>query len=538
MVNRRRFLSALPATAAGLSGCLDFGDPTTSTGESSPTETPGTESTEPESTPTPSEFDTTYDIRDEGADDTGSEIVDDLLHDLAGDDTLIQFPPGRYRLDNIRILDVSNLALVGDDATLVPNEPGDNVFLALRRVSDAHVEGFSVDNSADNTCGWADVKCTGGTNVVRDYTVEAFGDVDAQTYGFTLMVEGAETSLTLDDVDLSQGAANGKAAYVFAKQYYFGNDTEAGDLTFRNCVMNNWGSEGLYTSDHRGPVHVLGGEYANNARAQVRIGSGNAPEEAVVRDVTIRVDNVPSYMPEDFRTLRGIWLKEGDRATIENCRILIENIDPAYTPGGIVVNSEFGRATIRNCHITTEIPRPGIIIEKPVTELEGMPGMSHLPTEWGVTCQNVTIDGSGSGVESVHVVRRHNCRFQNVHIDRTGDDARGLYLDDVMNFNIKGGSISTDGVPILVDVPMDLDECAVYLDSVSLDGTGLDNAGTELVTDPQATYCVGSRSIPNGPSSGRRTLALTRTNSSNTVSSNGTAQQSHVLYGRWNSTDS
>ncbi|MEA5389561.1 hypothetical protein VB779_22770 [Haloarculaceae archaeon H-GB11] len=104
-------------------------------------------------------------------------------------------------------------------------------------------------------------------------------------------------------------------------------------MTFRNCLMKNWGKEGLYASPHSGPIRVLGGEYANNAIVQVRVGSGHAPTRAIVRDVDIRVTKLHSYISDKHDLLRGIWLKEGDRALVENCRVILRNVDPKKTPG-------------------------------------------------------------------------------------------------------------------------------------------------------------------------------------------------------------
>lgn len=554
MVSRRRFLAALGVSTAGLSGC-QFRDeerpetpPDTVQTETQtripsetqpPTATPDRETDSPTQTaePTPTEspladrFDTIYDVTEAGADPTGSELVDDTLNRLIGDDTLLQFPPGTYRMEDIAVEDVRNFGMVGHDATLQLDRRGRAIFMRFNRVADILVDGFSIDNTADNTAAWFDLKCTGGDNVVRNYTVEGFVDVYQQANGFTIMVEGSDTSLELDNVDLSKGAITSTATFVFPRREYYDPSRGAGSLTFRNCKMKNWGNEGLYASTHEGPLKIIGGEYANNGIVQVRIGGGNAPERAIVRDVSVTTDEIPEYMPDQYRILRGIWLKEGDGALVENCDVTLKNLSREQTPAAILVKDQFGRATIRDCDVTVEgVSRPAVRIQKPADTYEPrwMPSLDHLPSEWDVTIENLTIDGTSPNTEAIRIEGRDGCTVRDVTIDKQGEDVDGLYLRNVGDCLLEGGSMTTHRFPVLVDFADD-DDCVLELSNASLTGTEVESEGSKISDEASDTYCIGSDALPRSNAGRSDRLALTKTEKSEDVK---TPTQTE-LYGRW-----
>jgi hypothetical protein len=572
MVSRRRFLAA--AGLAALTGCNNRENRTTTptrTDPPTPSESPSqsstatpsesatptsgpTDSSTDENTPTDSatatpdpladRFGTIVDVADEGIDASGSEPVGTDIEALAGDDTLLRFGQGTYRIHEIEFEDLSNFGMVGNGARLQLQTKGRTIFMAFRHVSDLLVDGFVIDNTATNVAAWADLKVTGGTNVFRNYAVEDFVDVNERTNGFTIMVEGADTSLELDSVDIGRGGVNGAAAFVFPRREFYDPTREAGSLTFRNCVMNGWGKEGLYASPHEGPIRVIGGEYANNAIAQVRIGAGNAPQEAIVRDVTVRIDEIPDYMPSGNRILRGIWLKEGDKATVENCDVTLANLGVNQTPGAIYVNNQFGRATIRDCTITTEnVSRPAILIQEPADEYDSgwMPSLDHLPSEWGVTVENVTIVGESPNTAAIELEERDGCTFRDVTIEKTGQGVDGIEIDEVADCRIEGGSITTDRFPVVVEFDDNSSEsCALHVVDASLEGTQLEEGGRELATDGD-TYCIGADTLPDTPHDESDRLSLTRSEEAAgtaTATPTGTPSETggndtYTLYGRW-----
>ncbi|WP_232688778.1 right-handed parallel beta-helix repeat-containing protein [Halobacterium zhouii] len=516
MNDRRRFLQAAALSLPFLAGCSTPWDGERSETDDRPT-SPGT-GDGPDGTsgpgPTVSErFDHVYDVVEEGIDPTGETRIDESVEELAGDDTLLYFPEGQYSVGSVVIQDVQNFGMVGDGATFDIAEKGKNIYLSLRRVADVHVEGFTVDNSGKNEAAAVDLKCTGGTNRLRNYAVEGFVDVHQRTFGFTLMVEGEDTSLELENVDLSKGARNAGGAFVFPQRDFYDPDRAAGSLAIRDCVMKGWGKEGLYASAHSGPLRIVGGEYANNAIAQVRIGGGNAPTDAIVRDVTVRVTGIPEYMPPRNRLLRGIWLKEGDGAVIENCTIEAHNLTHSETQGAVVVNGQFGRVTIRDCDITSSVPRPGIVAEAPEEEYDAtwMPSLDRLPAEWHVTVENTTITGGLSDVEAVDVVGRDGCAFRNVTIDQPESGADGIRLERLASCTVTDSTIDAQRFPLLVTVPESTDDCLVRLDGVTLRGGGPAGADQPLASTRDGTFCVDASLVSGSDPGPGQLFGLSRT---------------------------
>lgn len=545
MDSRRQFLTALGASLAGLAGCPDRQPPRTGTSPpgsptSRRTSTPDGDSETASDAPTTTEdpladrYETIRDVTDAGVDPTGSERVDEALRELAGDDTLLRFPPGTYRLNSLTVEDVTNFGMIGSDATLKLDARGRQIHLQFRRVADLRFEGFSVDNTAENTAAWFDLKCTGGHNVVRDYAVEGFVDVAERANGFTIMVQGADTSVELDSVDLSRGARNGTATFVFPRREFMDPSEAAGSITFRNCVMKGWGKEGLYASAHEGPLRVLGGEYANNGIDQVRIGGGGADQRAVVRGVTVRVDEVPSYMPEKYRILRGIWLKEGDGALVENCEVTLANLDESQTPAAVLVKDQFGRATIRDCRISVaDVSRPAVLVQEPVDSYDPptMPSLDGLPPAWGVTLENLVVDGAGPDCESVRIEGRDGCAIRDVSIDTATEGADGIGLYRVGRCEIAGGSVTTDRYPVRIGFD-GTDDCVVDVAGVSLEARSLETDGERLTGGGTGRYCVGSGALSESAEPAGDQLALTRTESE---SSDGETTETggYRLRGRW-----
>jgi len=558
MYSRRRFLAALSVSVGALAGCNDRGGetdtpPETSSDIPSPTRQPtesetrapeptptetGTATSSPTATPDPmaDRFGTIRDVTDHGIDASGSQPIDETFHELVDDDTLLRFPSGSYRVDELRVEDVTNFGMVGDDARLVLGQQGRAIFLGCRRVSDLLVAGFTVDATATDTVGWCDVRCTGGDNVVRDYTLEGFGDVQERTNGFTLMVEGSETSLELDRVDLSDGAVNGAATFVFPRREFYEPSREAGSITFRDCVMSGWGKEGLYGSAHEGPIRVIGGEYANNAIVQVRVGGGGSDNRAVVRDVSVTVDQVPDYMPEYNTLLRGIWLKEGDRALVENCDVTVRNVSEGDTPGGIIVNDQFGRATIRDCSVTVDgVSRPALVVERPTDRFrpDYMPSMDALPTEWAVTVENLTVDGASPDSESVRIGFRDDCTIRGLDVEKAGGGGAGLELLGVTSCTIEDASVRTSGYPVVLEFD-DETECVLSLSNVSLSTNGGGSGDSRIASADDGTFCVGSDALPGVESPDDNQLALTRTVQSGGSAGDATPRSGDaLLYGRW-----
>ncbi len=393
-------------------------------------------------TPTPSElverrgYETVVNVADASVDTDDAEAMKAFVEERAGDDTLLYFPPGRYRLAEWRATDYRNLGIVGDDAVL--EAPADVTYwLKWAGLDDLLFEGFVIDCRADGVAPIARVGVAGGTSAVRNVAVRGYRY--APRNGFEVEVIDPDGELAVENVALPDGATAGHAIYVFPES--------AGTLTFRNCRIEDW-HEGLYAAYHRGPLRVLGGYYANNGIEQVRVGGGTSG--ALVRGVTVRVDD--PKRPKHKPNMRGIWAEEGARARIVDCDVAITDLTGTYSSGGIVVGTQFGEVTIENTAVRIDTDTYAVSLRNPIDSMAGqtIPSMDRLPERTRVTARNVRISGEATTGTAVRAVRRDDCRFERVCI-RHGGSRDGIAVENAEEFAVRDSTIDVGGEAIRSD---------------------------------------------------------------------------------------
>lgn len=455
---RRAYLRAAGAVAAAasLAGCGWRGDGTTTStttdappaGETTAGPTTGTIADQPPTDTTSAttdarttvseyadEYGTVVNVSKAGADASGEEPVNPVLDDHLADDTLLYFPPGRYRLDDWRVVGYRNVGVVGDDATFVPPSGHQSYWLQWGELRDFTFAGVTLDNTEQGVAPTTHLSVTGGTNVVRDVTVR--GHRQAPRIAFEIEAVDRDADLAFENVALPDGSTNGHAIYVFP--------ASVGRLAFRNChVEHFW--EGLYAAYHSGPLRVIGGYYANNGIEQVRVGGGKTG--AVVRNVTVRVDN--PRRGENKPNMRGIWAEEGAHVRIEDCDVAITDLTDTYSSGGIVVGKQFGRVEVENTTVRTDVTTPAINVRKPVDSMEGqnIPSMDSLPDEWRVTCRNVRVEGSAPDGTSVMTTWRDDCLFENVCVTHPRGSRDGVGVTGAEGVIVRDSVIDVSGEPI------------------------------------------------------------------------------------------
>lgn len=381
-------------------------------------------------------------IVDAGADPDGETPIDDVLTDVIEDDTHIHFPTGQYRLNEWHMTGYSNLAITGTDAVLVPPEGMQSYWLAWDQLSDIRFEGFMLDNRGEGVAPVTHIGVDGGTNVVRDVAIRGHRVPDQSQNGFELSVTDPNAELRMEGVRLPDGTIHGSGIYTFPDS--------VGTLTVKNCRIEHWG-EGLYASPHSGPLSVIGGYYANNGIAQVRVGGGrNGP---LVRSVTVRADNPRNSQFK--QNMRGIWLKEGTGARVENCDIAVTDLTGTFSSGGIVVGRQYGSADIVDCHVRVNVPNPtqALIARRPVDDISGetMPSMDRLPSDWTVTCKNISITGTSPSGISVVTVERSGCRYSGFCMRHTHGSRGGFLFNDAANCLLADSTIDVAGRLILTE---------------------------------------------------------------------------------------
>jgi hypothetical protein len=380
-----------------------------------------------------SQYDTVVDIVDVGADPTGEEPIDDVLAEYNRDDTRIEFPDGRYKLNKLGLYKRRNFAMVGTgDATLVPGPDYDrDVWIGGGFVRDIHFEGFVLDNTASDTHPQV---AFGGADgiVVRDITKRGYHDGPTTAFGFSAWDEDGH--VLVENLRMPDGSEPQTAVGVYV-------DTK-GTVTFRDCHVEGFGNNGLYASTSSGPVQVEGGVYKNNDIAQIRLGSPNS----YVRDATVVVDDADL----DHDNSRGIRISDGHGpVTIENSEIRMES---GQGGGGVVGAFSGGNFVLRNSRIYvdkeyTSVGSGGsrgahaVLVDEP----------REISNPGTTTIENVGITGDAA-YRSAVCLRRDDNVVTDVCIHQTGDYRDGVTVErDAANNRVENTNINVPGETVVDD---------------------------------------------------------------------------------------
>ena len=448
-LGRRSYLRAAgsAALAATLAGCGGWGpDDETTRSETTADETdrtPTTETTTGSKESAPSQnlvdrFGTVVNLAEEGASTSADEPINALLDKHAGDDTLLYFPPGRYRLREWRLGGHDNLGVVGDNAVLVPPDGMQNYWLQWSDLRNFLCSGFVLDGRGKNVAPVNHITVSGGKSVVRNVALRGHRRVPRS--GFEIAVTNPDAELLFEKVRAPDGSTAGNGIYTFPRS--------VGKLTLKDCVVEHW-AEGLYASPHSGPLEVLGGYYANNGIDQVRVGGG--PNGAVVRNVTVRVDN--PKQADSKPNMRGIWMEEGGNMRVQNCDVELTDVTGTYSDGAIVIGQQSGAATIENTRIRVDVDAPAIQVQHPIDSMKGqtMPSMESLPESVTLTCRDVRIAGNAPSGTAVLAEGRNGCVFENVCIQQREGSRDGIRVVDAKDCAVRDSTIAVSGDAIITE---------------------------------------------------------------------------------------
>ncbi|WP_227357428.1 hypothetical protein [Haladaptatus salinisoli] len=275
----------------------------------------------------------TYNIVDEGADNTGNTAIDSVLDRIVGDNTTIVFPPGTYKLNELVVPSgLNNLQLIAPDgARLIPGQSGDNV-----RWFDVYSYGFVLDGfeldmrdteippfvRMNYSSGDWELKrliTRGKVRAATDSNVGSNDSSDARTYFRLSAAEG--TRGLLQDCYFHEGAcepteaSNRRAILV---------ESGKGELVFNRCWFELWAENTIYAKKPEGPLRIYN-SFFRNTQVGIRLG-GNSE---VRNCVSIKDDQHP------IQAWSGGSLQRG---------VSVEAVDPADPDNGI--NSYDGTLTI------------------------------------------------------------------------------------------------------------------------------------------------------------------------------------------------
>lgn len=350
--------------------------------------------------------------------DTGAGVpIDDVLHGAIDDDTLVFFPPGRYRLDSeLQLPSFEHVGMFGRNATIVPRKGQAGYLFAIGRPGKARgfrFEGFTFDFRAAGTGPRAIQARIDDGLIVRDVAVRGRQDTDSGVTRFDVTSKdgtGEVTRLRIPDggkpTTVSTGCLVGPAS--------------TGHITFTDCHIAGFPDNGLYASPATGKVTVQGGTYANSGVANVRV---SAP--CLVKGVTVRCDR----SVEGITNMRGIRIRGGAGAVIRNSTVKFQKV--THSDGAIVLADETGPATLRNT--TVQIDTDGIpaLLAKSPSSYKG----NAKP---GIEAQGLTITGSAAEAATVEIFGRPASSLDDICIKQTGANRDGILLHGSGNSRISG----------------------------------------------------------------------------------------------------
>lgn len=420
------------------------------------------------------DYGTVVDVTEAGADNTGGESITSALESAAGDDTLLVFPPGEYRMDEqFRCTGFSKLGMVADDATVVPgridaldgNVATDGEFAGAARLfrlgvsyapgEDLLVEGFDFDFGADSTGLRAIEAYVADDMTVRD--IDVVGEHDTGTFGPGLFsVTEPDGIATVEGFRAPDGGAFSEETVGDISVGPTGilvPPSHEGKLWFRDCELGSFPDNGLYASSPNGRVVVEGGTFRNSNVSNIRL----MGDYSYVFDATVVVDD---YL--EGHTQTAIRLDRGEHLWVHNTTVDVPE------PNGPVVRikDEVGSARIQDSSISVgDRPSDAVVVSADAGVVDVLDtdivfdGAGHAleidghndDSDDPVTLRRVTVTGDASGDHGRNALRvmRRGCELDDVVVKQPGTHYRRaveLHGDDTV---IDGGVYRATHHPIV-----------------------------------------------------------------------------------------
>jgi hypothetical protein len=432
-------------------------------------------------------------VEDLGMDPTGNEPIDDRLQRAVADDTLIEFPPGTYTYDSKTTGSPRNFGLRSttgnmDDVTIQPVPEGGRFIEFRNGASHVLLEGITFDDlsEAKNNTGVTIVLVIDDELQLHD--LQWVGH-QAWQNSLSARVADPDGVGVIQNVHLDQKTALQDYPNSIIRASVWGD--HEGTLYWRDCVIANAGSNGLYAGRNPGNVRLENCLFRNNQVSSFRIGGGGSYAKNC--KVVVDLQDATYYDASDYQNASGVGIEVGyedDGGTlVENCEFIYKN-----TTGGKLfeVWGNHGSATIRDCFFYNEVDgRKTFRAEKPGT---GSTGVSASGSQ-RITIENcVFIDDGDDDDAVVDIEGRDDSTVRNCCISGTGSrpgiefkDAGGCSVSDT-NVNIGGdaivrndASVTTSGLtfdescPVPSSTPSDSEPSLDRTLELAGDGTSLDS---------------------------------------------------------------
>ncbi|WP_435079109.1 hypothetical protein [Halococcus sp. AFM35] len=410
-------------------------------------------------------------VEDVGCDPTGTEPCDEQITDAADDYTLLKFPAGEYKLTQKNvILDKTNLGFVGtgDVRFTVPERFNEKV-LVVDRGTGLLFEGIDIDQTAngatpglhlgvDDDLRVHDVELIGQgihpESIPREEPgwepggADENGNPNVMDYFYPIVRSPDGTGLVTDLKANNHGLMGTYNAGDGRSGIWVGISNR-GTVTFRNCRIEEFGSNGTYTSRTNGVVQFEGGVYRNNDNNQVRIGSAGS----YVDGVTLEVDADASDAPNPYEALnyRGVRIEMGrqsDRTDVEirDCDISIRSA--SFSGGGVVAEATASEFQVRNTRIGIEENSVRGVFGK---EPDGGGAYDPPAKPHAGTMEDVSITGSAGGNAAIELRDRPDSTVDGCCIHQKGANRDGVVLLDSDGSTVRNSTIDITGEQVVED---------------------------------------------------------------------------------------
>lgn len=368
------------------------------------------------------QYSTVVNVAEAGADPTGQEPIDDVIESALDDDTLIEFPSGTYKIEQVNLYGHSNLTLRGsdDDVTLLADDDhGEAYWIGGADTRNLTFENFTLDHTAAGAAPSIEFGSYDGL-VVRD--IEKRGSQDGDATALGLRAYSASATTLVENVAFPDGgqARGGVGIWVDGD----------GETILRDCRVEGFGNNGLYASYSKGPVGVEGGTYKDNDRAQVRLGSDGSYVEGA---------NIVVEDPSGDDPCTGVRISNGlGPVTVSNCDV---SMTAGRGSGGVMCADNGGSFTVENSRIYIgpdytanesggTRTAPGIFVdEAPAADLD------HDVVGTAVT-------GGGDYYPSIFA-KRDGVRVRDCCVD--WDGPAGIGFEDTTGNAVRNTNVTVDG---------------------------------------------------------------------------------------------
>jgi len=410
-------------------------------------------------------------VDDLGVDPTGGDPIDDRLNDAHESGTLIEFPPGDYRVETEAVVSgsKSRWGIQGtgesrEDVTFhFPNADNSYWFVHQHGGEDVLLDNFTLDS--DDKLIAIRIRTNDG-GLIRD--VEWAGYLpERDGWPGQLLDPGCRDPDGVNRVVRTVMGRGGSFIHghswatnrtgITAIRFYPYSDTHgerhAGETVLEDIEIHQLSSNGVRSTHPTGVVTVKGGFFKNCHLAHLRIHAGDHPtKRSSVTGATMVIDHDDHLPMSD-----GEWNDHGctavmldstsksySQATYEDCDIICRNVEPTDGWGLIRCNnsgsSSPGGGVFRNCRITNDTELQTVWID------ERESGVQE-PRHWLFEDCEITVTAPDQYKEAAFVLRDDwdGSVIRNCVIHAPNGEVDGVFIENCDDVTIEDTTIDASG---------------------------------------------------------------------------------------------